>query len=240
MIEHCLTATQSALVSQRVAVLIEQLPATGHAPLTQALSVRLQVPPTFGQLAFVWHCALLMRALAERRAVARARAGARRVADAAMAVDGCTVGVGGARRSGVDRAVAGRRALGGLVGRLAGDRGLAARAIDRRAVGVAGAHRAGLHAAMAGVDAAGVAGARRAVDAAGAGDRRAVGAGRARIVVDRALARRHAGLLRAGGLQRAGAALGTDAGVAAGGRERRHAGRIVVGAIRAGSSTTSR
>jgi hypothetical protein len=60
VIEHCFTAAQSPLVSQRVAVLIEQLPATGQAPLTHALLVMLQVPPTFGQLAFVWHCALLM------------------------------------------------------------------------------------------------------------------------------------------------------------------------------------
>jgi hypothetical protein len=60
VIEHCLTAVQSELVSQRVVVTIEQLPAAGHEPDEHALPVRLQVPPTFGQLALVWHCAPLI------------------------------------------------------------------------------------------------------------------------------------------------------------------------------------
>jgi hypothetical protein len=63
VIEHFLTAAQSEVVSQTVVVTIEQLPAFGQVPDAQALPVRSQVPPTFGQLALVWHCALLIEHL---------------------------------------------------------------------------------------------------------------------------------------------------------------------------------
>jgi hypothetical protein len=60
VIEHFLTAAQSVLVSQAVVVTIEQLPAFGQVPDEQALPVRSQVPPTFGQAASFLHCAPLM------------------------------------------------------------------------------------------------------------------------------------------------------------------------------------